>query len=563
MIWMQLTLRTKSAQKKTNMRPSLPPLDSLTLRQQIAQMVTVRAAGYLFDHQIRYPAWEPPNQTLRHWVQDWGVGGVILLGGSAAELALRTQQLQDWAGVPLLISADIEEGVGQRFAGATWFPPPMAIGAIARQNLSQAEELAHQMGACTAQEARAIGLNWVLAPVVDVNNNPDNPVINVRAFGETPEQVIRLTTAFIRGAQAYPVLTTAKHFPGHGDTAVDSHLELPVISHNRERLNQVELPPFVAAIAAGVDSVMSAHLLIPALDSQYPATLSPAILTGLLRQELGFDGLVSTDALIMGAIAKRYGIGEAAVLAVLAGADILMMPPDPETAILAVEAAVEAGRIAPEQILTAVERIWRAKHQVCSPDLTVSGPSHAWEEPPPAVLQADTLLSQLAQPSANTAVEQILQASMQSQGSPRNWVSDQPWRNLILVDSLLNCDFLNPQAPAIVLPQQAGAMTQILDSHTPESMAQLSDAAAQPTLLQLFIRGNPFRGSAGLTHQAANWLQLLLDSHQLQAIALYGSPYILEKFRPNLPPDLPLVFSLGQMPTAQRLALVRLGFEHP
>jgi beta-glucosidase len=194
-------------------------------------MVVVRASGYLFDHQIQYPAWEPSARQLQHWVQNLGVGGVILLGGSAGELALRTHQLQNWAKIPLLIAADIEEGVGQRFAGATWFPPPMALSAIALQNFQKAQLYAEQMGAIIAQEALAIGINWVLAPVVDVNNNPQNPVINVRAFGETPEAVSQLASAFIRGAQRYGVLTTAKHFPGHGDTAVDSHIDLPVLPH--------------------------------------------------------------------------------------------------------------------------------------------------------------------------------------------------------------------------------------------------------------------------------------------------------------------------------------------
>ena len=252
---------------------SLPDLNDLSLKEQVAQMVVVRASGYLFDHQIQYPAWEPPAAQLQHWLQDLGVGGVILLGGSAAELALRTQQLQDWAKVPLLIAADIEEGVGQRFAGATWFPPPMAIGSIGLKDPRQAEFYAEQMGAITAQEALAIGINWVLAPVVDVNNNPRNPVINVRAFGETPEAVSQLACAFIRGAKQYPVLTTAKHFPGHGDTATDSHIDLPVLPHSPARLAKVELPPFANAIASGVDAVMSAHLLIPAWDEQNPATL--------------------------------------------------------------------------------------------------------------------------------------------------------------------------------------------------------------------------------------------------------------------------------------------------
>ena len=231
------------------MQPLLPSIETLSLTEQVAQMVVVRASGYLFDHQIQYPLWEPTAETLQHWIRDLGVGGVILLGGSAGELALRTQQLQAWAGIPLLMAADVEEGVGQRFSGATWFPPPMALAAVAQQFPDRADRYAEQLGATTAQEARAIGLNWVLAPTVDVNNNPVNPVINVRAFGETSAIVSQLATAFLRGAQQHPVLTVAKHFPGHGDTVVDSHLELPVLNHSVERLTEVEIPPLILILS--------------------------------------------------------------------------------------------------------------------------------------------------------------------------------------------------------------------------------------------------------------------------------------------------------------------------
>ncbi len=317
----------------------------------------------------------------------------------------------------------------------------MALSLIAQTNLAQAVHYAEQMGAVTAQEARAIGLNWVLAPVVDVNNNPDNPVINVRAFGETPETVIQLTRAFIRGAQVHPVLTAAKHFPGHGDTAVDSHLELPVLNHSLERLKAIELPPFQAAIAAGVDAVMSAHLQIPALDPTYPATLSRRTLTQELRQAMGFEGLIVTDALVMGAIANRYGANQAVVLAVEAGADVLMMPLDPVGAIHAVCEAVEEGQIPAEQIRASVERIWRAKQKVCSP--LEGGSSHAWETLPtvePAVITA-----QLAQPDACATVASILRNSMQVYRPNPSRLSHpssaQRLRNLIVVDEVLECDF--------------------------------------------------------------------------------------------------------------------------
>lgn len=528
-------------------------LDNLCLAEQVAQMVVVRASGYLFDHQIQYPDWEPPAAKLRYWLEHLGVGGVILLGGSAGELALRSQQLQNWAKFPLLITADIEEGVGQRFSGATWFPPPMAISALSRKAPSIAQHYAEQMGAITATEALAIGINWLLAPVVDVNNNPDNPVINVRAFGETPDEVSQLATAFIRGAKAYPVLTTAKHFPGHGDTATDSHLDLPVLPHSLTRLAEIELPPFEAAISAGVDAVMSAHLLIPSWDAERPATLSERILTQQLRQQLDFKGLIVTDALVMGAIANRYGASVAPVLAVEAGADILLMPVDPEAAIQAVCEAVSSGRISPERIRSSVERIWQAKLKVLPP---VADTVEA------QIVETGLITSRLAQPAALTTSAKILRETQLVHGSVplRSEKTDDaqfggsrfsPKRNLIVVDNLLACNFLTQHTPAIALPTQLGYTTQLSDCYTTPDVNQ-------PTLLQLFIRGNPFRGSAGLTHIAQNWFKNLLQTRNLQALVIYGSPYVLEQFLPNLPPEIPCIFSYGQMPDAQAIALKAL-----
>ncbi|HEY9851233.1 MAG TPA: glycoside hydrolase family 3 N-terminal domain-containing protein [Leptolyngbyaceae cyanobacterium] len=524
--------------------PKLPDLNTLSLAEQVAQMVVVRASGYLFDHQIKYPQWEPPAAKLQHLIGNLGVGGVILLGGSGAELALRSQQLQNWAKIPLLVAADIEEGVGQRFSGATWFPPPMALSAIAQKDLSLAQQYAEKMGAVTASEALAIGINWLLAPIVDVNNNPDNPVINIRAFGETPHLVSQLTSAFIRGAQNYPVLTTAKHFPGHGDTAVDSHLELPVIPHSSGRLAEIELLPFISAISAGLDAVMTAHLSIPSWDDKLPATLSPSILTGRLRENLGFTGLIVTDALVMGAITKDYGANEAAVLAVEAGADILLMPVDAEGAIQAVCDAVNSGRISPHRIRASLERIWQAKSKVfASPNKQSEG---VGENSLPRFYQ-------LARPEALTAAADILQESTEVFGQvPLQIENLSNLRNLIVVDSLLDCKFLDRVSPAVAIPQQLGYSLQLSDLHTP--MPKGSDRL-QPTLLQLFIRGNPFRGSAGLNQIAREWFEKLLATDELQALVLYGSPYMKQPFLEVLPPSIPCVYSYGQIPESQRIAL--------
>ena len=567
-------------------------IDNLSLPELVAQMFVVRASGFLFDHQIRYPAWEPTAAKLRYYVEKLGVGGVILVGGSAAELAVRSHQLQSWAyvikegyqRVPLLLAADIEEGVGQRFAGATWFGPPMAIAEIAKKNPELATRYAEQMGSVTAREARAIGLNWVLAPVVDVNNNPDNPVINVRAFGETPEIVGKLSSAFIRGASAHPVLTTAKHFPGHGDTAVDSHLELPVLPHSPTRLAQVELPPFVEAIAAGVDAVMSAHLLIPAWDAEFPATLSRKILIGKLRQELGFQGLIVTDALVMGAIAnfdrRGYGANEAAVLAAEAGADVLLMPLDPEGAILAVCDAVNQGRIDIAQIKESVKRIWAAKVKVGlaisdSPQPSVAKRLSDPPQPPlakggsknpPALID----LSTLSTPEARATAADILRDSLKFGGElplqAKKPSQSQVLRNLIVVDDVLGCEFLGNHTPAIALPAQFGYKLQLIDDRTSsiadntnaEPSCDLGVNLRRPTLLQVFIRGNCFRGSAGLTEAAQDWFKQLLKTGELQAAIIYGSPYVLDQFLPHLPPTIPYIFCYGQMPTAQAIALEML-----
>ncbi|ESA32282.1 beta-glucosidase-like glycosyl hydrolase [Leptolyngbya sp. Heron Island J] len=529
------------------LKPILPDPDSLSLSQLVAQMIVVRTTGHLFDHEIEYPAWEATQAQMEHYITDLGVGGVILLGGSAAEVALRCQSLQALADIPLLLAADIEEGVGQRFSGATWFPPPMALAEIARTDLDQAKTAAHQFGQSTAGEALAVGLNWILAPVVDVNNNPANPVINVRAFGETPEIVTQLTQAFIQGAQAYPILTTAKHFPGHGDTSIDSHLSLPVIDHDLGRLDRVELGPFKGAIspeiAKSVDSVMTAHICLSALDQQHPATLSKPILTGLLRQELGFDGLIVTDALVMGAITETYGPYEAAVLAVEAGADVVLMPADVEGCIQAICEAVRVGRLDQAQIRASVERIWRAKHKVSGP--LSAGPScHNWEPAEPV-----TQVRQLAQPETLGLAQDILQAS--SRRGEANFRPTGPGQNVILIDNVLHCRYLPRTAPAITVPMEWGYELTLLDSRSSQV-----PKTGLPTLVQLFIRGNPFRSGQNLVQLARQYLDTLMADKELQAVVFYGSPYVLEQL--SLPDTMPWVFSYGQMPMAQTIALESL-----
>ncbi len=513
----------------------LPDWQSFSLKEKIGQMIVVRASGHLFDAQIRYPAWEVPNLQLQQWLKELNLGGVILLGGSSAELLLRSQQLQSWATTPLLIAADIEEGVGQRFSGASWLPPPMALSAIARKNLALAEEYALKMGEITAKEALTLGINWLLAPVVDVNNNPANPVINIRAFGDTPAIVSHLTTAFIKGAKQHPVLTTAKHFPGHGDTVTDSHLDLPTLLHADERLAEIELPPFQQAIAAGVDSVMTAHLLISAWDDKYPVTLSPLILTGKLRQKLGFEGIIVTDALIMGGMTKYASPAEIAVMAVEAGVDILLMPDNPVTAIESIYEAVKTGRIAETRIDRSLARIWQAKEQV--------------------VFSPPNSLFELVSAEADRLTRSILAHSLQVGGKiPLPPASDRSLRNLMVIDDVLNCNFLDINTPAVAIPKNLGYQLQLVDRNTIDAVK--SDN--RDTLLQVFIRGNPFRGNAGFTHQAQRIYERLIETNKLQGLIIYGSPYVLDWFCSRISPQLPWLFTYGQMPLAQKIALEKL-----
>src|SRR6266700_3841010 len=305
-------------------------------------------------------------QQIMHDVTDLHVGGFInithgsplgIVKSQAYPTAVLNNQLQAKSKLPLLIGADFERGTAMRLDEGTSFPTAMAVAAGGNP------KDAYAMGKITALEARAVGIHWIYAPDADVNNNPGNPIINTRSFGENPERVAQFVTEFVRGVRENGGLATAKHIPGHGDTAADSHIDLPVIRADRTRLDQLELVPFRAAISMQVDSVMTGHLNVPALepDANTPATLSHNILTGVLRDQLRFEGLVITDAMDMGGITVRFAPGEAAVRAVLAGADCLLMSPVPDAAFEALQHAVKSRRISRERLDASVRRILEAK----------------------------------------------------------------------------------------------------------------------------------------------------------------------------------------------------------
>ena len=328
-------------------------LASLTVRQQVGQLVIPWLSG-------SYTALDDSLfQVAARWVDSLEIGGLIVSVGSPLDIATKLNALQQRSRLPLLVSADLEWGAGMRVVGATAFPHIMAVGATGDPRD------AYTIGAAAAVEGRAVGIHVNFAPDADVNNNPANPIINTRSFGEDPRTVSRLVAEYVRGLHEHGMLATLKHFPGHGDTQTDSHIGLPVITAGYARLDSLELVPFRAGIAAGADVVMSAHIAFPALTgSNDPGTLSAAVLTGLLRDSLRFTGLVATDALTMGAIVAKYGAGEATVRAFLAGSDLLLMPADPDSAILAMTAAVAAGRITPERLAQSVRRVLEIKRRL-------------------------------------------------------------------------------------------------------------------------------------------------------------------------------------------------------
>ena len=353
------------AQQRTRARDSAwvrTTLASMSLRQKVGQMVWPSVfADYVSSSDS---AWSRINR----WIVSDQVGGFTMSIGSPMEMAAKLNAMQMLARVPLLVGADLEAGAGFRasggfflpnaidLGGATIFPPLMALGA------TRDTALAYAYGRATAVEGRALGIHIVYGPVLDVNNNAANPVINVRSFGEDPAWVSRLGAAFVRGVQDNGMMATGKHFPGHGDTNINSHLALPVVTASRARLDSVELPPFRAAIAAGVGAIMTFHGAMPSLDpSGAPGTLSPLVLSGLLRTEMGFTGLIISDAMDMRGVLDKYGAVEAAKLAVIAGSDILIQPENVTETIDAVMAGVREGRIPAARIDDAVRRILMAK----------------------------------------------------------------------------------------------------------------------------------------------------------------------------------------------------------
>ena len=525
-------------------------INKTDLWKKVAKLIIVRASGYQLDSLRQYPKWESTNKELKAYLEQ-GIGGVILHGGNAKEIQDRCNQLNTWSRNSLLLCADVEEGVGQLFKGFTRFAPPMTFGLIYKKDKHQAVVLAEEYGKLLGEQARNCGLNWVLAPVCDLNTNHKNPVINMRAWGEDPQVVAQLVCAFNKGLVSQGVLSCAKHFPGHGDTSVDSHLALPVLQHSVDYLEKKELIPFKALIAEGVNSVMTAHLLLEKIDPNYPATFSKEVLSNLLRRKIGFQGLIVTDALVMEAVSKKYSPGDAAVMAFQAGADLLMMPKEPLQAIDAIVGALLKGVIPVKRLEESLQRR--------SNELSKIDSKFSFKQSKSTNTSFDSNCCESA--NAINLNKKLIDISLRTNHMKLgNSVEDTI--NLIRVDSLIYNTCLDKSSPSLIIPSQYGFQNIIIHAsgispwtkNTTEPL-NIDLFGKQKIMLQLFIRGNPFMGNSCFEEPWFSAVMQLQKAKILKALLIFGSPYLWDKIINKLDPSIPAIYSPAQIPLAQEKVL--------
>jgi beta-N-acetylhexosaminidase len=526
LLLMTLSSRAQKTSPKTSRQPAAnavwveATLKKMTLREKLGQLLMPYYFGVFTSTE------SADYKELLHQVEENHVGGFILgtqrgpLGIERSQVypsAVLTNELQRHAKTPLLIGADFESGTGMRIDEGTSFPSAMAVGATGDPHT------AYTMAKVTALEARAAGVRWIFAPDADVNNNPDNPIINIRSFGEDPAQVAEYVSQFIRGIEENGDLAAAKHFPGHGNVSVDSHLALARVPGDRKELESTELVPFRAAIAAGAGSVMPGHLNVPAYESDpnLPATISKNILTGLLRDELKFKGLIITDAMDMGGVTSLYAPGDAAVRAVEAGADVLLMPPVPDAAMASLEDAVKSGRIPISRIDESVRRILRAKSRLGLDKVRLADVERLSDNfaKPEYAAQAQaiadrgvTLLRDTPKllPLDATRALRVLLVSLSADADPYPGESIEPeirWR----VDSLkaLRADTQFSTTNSLKLPP-------------PESY----DVA----IAALFVRVADRKGNVGLPDDQRTLVNQMLATGKPVIVMSFGSPYLIERF---------------------------------
>ncbi len=516
-------------------------LGSLGLDQKIGQLIIPAVVGMFLSQD------SDAFQQIRRDITEFHVGGYHMLGEvnflhEPAGVALLINHLQEIAKVPLWITADFEGGVGLRYMGATRLPRAMAMGATYNP------EMAYKAGQVAAREARAMGVHVNFYPVVDVNNNARNPIINIRSFGGDPKHVSDMARAYIRGSQSSGVMATAKHFPGHGDTSADSHIELPVIDVDRARLDQIELPPFRAAVQEGVGGVMSAHIALPRIEgSNLPATLSERVLTGVLRQEMGFKGVIFTDAMNMRGVAAHYPDGEAAVRAVKAGADIILYPPSVEQAFTAVKRAVQTGEIKESRIDESVRRILSAK-------ATLGLHQNRFAD----IKQLDRVLgSKENQATAREIIESAVTLVRDNKNAlPLKLTPEKKVLFLTIVDNSEGWrDGVPGRAFLEALRKRHQNVTNVYvtdrTSWAEIDLIKKLAALADVIVVNGFIRVSSYKGSIDMSEAEINLLKHLSAVDKPMAFVLYGSPYLIS-FVPDIPS---YVLAYEYYPAAEEAAL--------
>ena len=531
-------------------------IKKMSVEEKVGQVVYIGLNAKFANEDSEY------FKELRRQVVDNHIGGIIFFGAPIYETAIMINRAQAMAKIPLLMSLDAETGIGMRFEDAINFPWAMAIGATGNV------DYARRIGVITGREARAIGVDHVFAPVLDVNNNADNPVINVRSFGEDPQMVAKFGTAFIQGIQSQNVIATAKHFPGHGDTNVDSHRGLPIIDHSLASLEKTELVPFKQAIADGVASIMIAHIALPQIDPEevkplknyqggdsergaeivsqkatIPATLSEKVQTELLRKDLGFKGLIVTDAMSMSGLTLYFTQEEAGVRAFLAGADILEKPSDTDAMIHGLIAAVKSGRISQDRLDQSVRKILAWKYHVGLVKNKIT-----------PIDQIDKIVSgtesdQLAQEVAEEAITLV-----------RNDAGLVPLDRNAKVAVLAVSNGFDPEVTIGPLTRELRAngikfdATLIQENTPPEQIAKAREMVNNADIVIAALYGRVRSGqknSAGLPESGARIIRDLMANNKKVVGVSFGNPYVLEAF----PQMKTYVVAYGDMPYLQRSAV--------
>jgi beta-N-acetylhexosaminidase len=486
-------------------------LKSLSLREKIGQMINVRMSGEFANLASEKFA------EYRRELEENKIGGFTVYRGEANAIASLTNELQKISRVPLLFAADYERGLRMQLRTGTPFTTNMGVAATGDV------QAAFRQGRIICEEMRAIGVNWLFAPVVDINNNPDNPVINIRSFGADPQRVGEFGTALAKGVKEANCLATLKHFPGHGDTATDSHIGLSVVPIDRARLNSVELVPFKMAIDAGADSVMTAHVAMPQITGdEIPSTLNPKVSTDILRKELKFDGIITTDAMEMGAIKKTFSDERSSVMAVLAGADVVLLPNSSKVAIDTIEAAVKKGELTEERINESVRRLLKAKHRLGLADnrYTDLTKVNFIVEKPENVREAN----QIAERSITL---------LRNEGEMLPLTTAQANRSLFVVVAADDEPIEGVAWMPEIQRRAANARIVRLDPRSVQADYERVAADAknfERVVLAVFVKRAANKGTVALPEMQTAFVRQMISGDKPTAVFAFGSPYLIRQF---------------------------------